>query len=511
MAKLNRREFLGSVAGAAAGGIGAAWLASRLAGTCIAAAQSASQPATGPRRLNILLITADDLNFDSLGLTGSKTPDVSPNIDRLAAEGMFFKRAHVTVAVCQPSRETLMTGRYPHRSGATGFYPVRKEVPTLMESLQAAGYMQGILGKVKHLAPPEKFPWDFQHDQAELGMGRSPAIYYKYAREFFGNARQAGKPFFLMANSHDPHRPWAGSYAEKSQNATRGAASMPDAKAGELPKGVYPPASRYYRPDEVAIPGFLPDLPQVRQDVAEYYSSAHRCDETVGAVLRALKESGLEGDTLVMFLSDNGISMPFAKSNCYLASTHTPWIVRWPGKVAPGGVNEEDFISGIDFMPTILQAAGLALPDGMDGRSFMPLLSGGRQDKRDHVFTVYNDTSGKRSYPMRCLQTARFGYIYNAWSDGKAAYVVESSDSPTVKAMRLSAATQKAMAERVELLDHRVPEELYDLQADPDALHNLIADGAHKEQAAKMRQYLLAWMESTADPLLEAYRKQVKQ
>ena len=115
--------------------------------------------------------------------------------------------------------------------------------------------------------------------------------------------------------------------------------------------------------------------------MAQYYSSAHRCDETVGEVLRALKESGLEDSTLVMFLSDNGISMPFAKSNCYLTSTRTPWLVRWPGKVKPGVVDTEHFISGIDFMPTILEAAGLPAPAGMDGRSFLPLLTGRRPSR----------------------------------------------------------------------------------------------------------------------------------
>ena len=444
--------------------------------------------------LNILFITADDMNFDTPGVTGNKTPDITPNIDKLAKEGMRFVHAHVTVAVCQPSRECLMTGRYPHHNGATGFYPVSKDVPTLQESLKAAGYRLGILGKVGHLKPPEKFPWDMQHDAPDLAQGRDPALYFRYTAEFFKQAKDAGKPFFLMANSHDPHRPYHGSDQEKEKWPKQG------------PKK-YPPPNHVYKPEEISVPGFLPDIPDVRKEVAQYYSSAHRCDQTVGEILRALKESGLEDNTLVMFLSDNGISMPFAKSNCYLTSTRTPWIVRWPGKVKAGVVDRENFISGIDYMPTILAATGLKAPDGMDGRSILPLLNGEKQDGRDHVFTCYNDNSGARHYPMRCLQTKRFGYIYNAWSDGKYLYKTEPMSGLTFKAMQEAAKTDKAIAERVEMLIHRVPEELYDLEADPNALHNLAKDPKYQEQMKQTHAAMVKWMETTKDPLIEGYRK----
>jgi len=494
----SRRDFLQTV------GLGAA---------ALALPRGLWAAGDAPRRLNVLFITADDMNYNTPGVVGCKVPDITPNIDRLAGEGVRFRQAHVTVAVCQPSRECLMTGRYPHRNGAVGFYPINKDVPTLQESLKAAGYHLGILGKVVHLRPAEKFPWDFQHDQGELGMGRDPAIYYRYTKEFFQQAKNAGKPFFLMANSHDPHRPFAGSEgpgagsrAGKKRAATK-AAAVPADEAETIPSRAYPQPSRIYKPEEITVPGFLADLPDVRKEMAQYYSSAHRCDQTVGEVLRALKESGLEESTLVMFLSDNGISMPFAKSNCYLTSTRTPWIVRWPGKVKPGVVDEENLISGIDYMPTILEAAGLPPPAGMDGRSFLPLLLGGKQDGRDRAFTCYNETSGRKPYPMRCLQTCRFGYIFNAWSDGKTRYQAEPMSGLTFKAMQEAAASQKPVADRVEMLLHRVPEEFYDFQADPDALHNLAGDAKYKDEIKRMRADLLAWMERTADPLAEDYRR----
>lgn len=460
--------------------------------------------------LNVLFITADDMNYNTPGVTGCLTPGITPNLDRLASQGIRFVNAHVTVAVCQPSRECLMTGRYPHRNGATGFYPVRPDVPTLAESLKAAGYQIGIMAKVGHLKPDNKFPWDYKYDARELGQGRDPALYYRAAKEFLAQARKSGKPFFLMANSQDPHRPWAGSDAEKNRGEAKKKAKKAATAEGDdestLGEVKYPPPGRIYKPEEVAVPGFLPDLPNVRKEMAQYYSSAHRCDETVGEVLRALKESGLEDSTLVMFLSDNGISMPFAKSNCYLTSTRTPWLVRWPGKVKPGVVDTEHFISGIDFMPTILEATGLPAPAGMDGRSFLPLLVGGDQTARDRVFTCYNDTSGQRHYPMRCLQTKQYGYIYNAWSDGTTRYQAESMSGRTFRAMQQVAVAQKPVADRVEMLLHRVPEEFYDFAADANGLHNLIADPKCQDQIAQARKQMVAWMERTQDPLLETFR-----
>ncbi len=441
-------------------------------------------------KLNILFITADDMNYDTPGFAGGKTPDITPNLDRLAREGMRLVQAHVTVAVCQPSRECLMTGRYPHHNGATGFYPVRQDVPTLQESLKKGGYYLGILGKVSHLKPAEKFPWDFQHDQQDLAMGRDPALYFQHVQKFLQQAKASGKPFFLMANSHDPHRPFAGSEksSKRAVNKNRGKAVTEE---GDYGNSTYPSPRHVYKPEEIVVPSFLPDLPDVRKEMAQYYSSAHRCDQTIGEILRALKESGLDENTLLMFLSDNGISMPFAKSNCYLTSTRTPWLVRWPGLVKPGTIDDSHFISGIDYMPTILEAAGLPAITGMDGRSFLPLLRGDPQQGRDHVFTCYNENSGHRSYAMRCLQNKKFGYIFNGWADGKTTYNTEPMTGLTFKAMERAAAKEKPIADRVELLLHRVPEEFYDFAADPGALHNLIAETQYKEQIQRMRQSML--------------------
>jgi len=476
----------------------------------VLAAVAITAPARAEDRLNVLLITTDDLNWDSVGAFGCPVDDVTPNIDRLAAEGLRFEHAHVTIAVCQPCRQAMMTGRYPFRAGVIGFMPIRKDVPTLAESLHAANYLLGILGKVKHLAPTGKFPWDFQKGANALGNGRAPERYHRHASAFFARAKEAGRPFFLMANSHDPHRPFAGSNQEKRRFGRRKGqgegrrtrrAPEPDRPA------TLPAVRRRYAPAEVPVPGFLPDLPAVRLEISEYFSSVHRADETVGAVLRALRESGLEDRTLVMFLSDHGMAFPFGKTNCYRQSTRTPWIVRWPGRIKAGRVDREHLINGIDFMPTILDAVGLEHPEGMDGRSFFPVLLGRKSEGREVVFTYFDRTAGRRDYPMRAVQDRRFGYIVNFWSDGKTVFKNESQNGRTMRAMREAARRDPNLASRVELFLHRVPEELYDYAQDPDALHNLVAEPRWSEKLGRYRRLMLEHLESTRDPHLEAYRR----
>lgn len=473
-----RRRFLGTaVSGAAATVLGPMCLMGQVRQT---------------RQPNILLITADDMNGDAPGCFGGQAPDITPNIDRLAAEGLRFVHGHITIAVCQPSRSVLMTGRYPHRNGAEGFEPIDTSVPTLQEELKKAGYLNGILGKVSHLAPAGKFPWDMVKQPQELGQGRDPQLYYEFSKAFIERAKAEERPFFLMANSHDPHRPFHGSQQERNK--------WKDTVLDQVPA-----PSRVYGPEEVEVPGFLPDLPDVRKEVAQYYGSVRRCDDTVGAVIRALRESGRDENTLIMFLSDNGMAFPFSKTNCYLNSTRTPWIAVWPGRIKAGTVDRRHFVSGIDYMPTVLDAAGLPLPSGMDGFSFLPVLQGHAQRGRDKVFTEFHQTSARRRYPMRCVQDKRFGYIFNPWSDGQRVFKNESQSGLTFKAMQEAAKTDREIAARVKLFQYRVVEEFYDLQDDPDALHNLIDGPVYRSQLAELTEALRRRMAETGDPALEAF------
>ena len=435
------------------------------------------------RKLNILFFTADDLHRDSLGCFGGQVPGLTPNLDVFASQGMRFEYAHVNVAICQPSRGVLATGRYGHNSGILGFMHTDRDIPTITQTLREAGYLTGVLGKVNHSTPKTDDKWDFVHDQKELGNGRDPEIYYRYCKEFLTRCRREDKPFYFMVNSHDPHRPY----------------HIP----GKPIKGAKEP-SKTYTPDEVSVPGFVPDLPGVRGELSCYLNSTRRLDDTFGKTMQALKESGFEDNTLVMFLSDNGIAIPFAKCNTYLASTRTPWLVRWPGVVQRGAVDKEHFISGIDFFPTVCEAIGLPVPTGLDGLSFLPLLKGRAQSGRDNVFTQIDMKAGGEAVPMRCVQDKRFGYIFNPWSDGTFWYR-NNNEGLTMKAMVEAAANDTFIAQRVNMFRYRALEEFYDLENDPDCIRNLIHHPDYKDKVERMRNQLHEWMRQTNDLLLPAF------
>lgn len=441
---------------------------------------------------NFLLLTVDDMNYNSCDFLKPGAEPLLPHLTQLRKEGVWFENSHVTIAVCQPSRSVLMTGRYPHRNGARGFECIDESVTTLTQVLHGAGYYNGIIGKEDHLAPKEKFFWD--HYQRTLDdahdYGRSPSCYYDCVNAFLDEAEQSGKPFFLMANSHDPHRPFAGSADE------------------EKAFGRHIAASYTYSPEDVRVPSFLPDLPDIRLEISQYLTSTHRADEIVGQVLRALREHGHEEDTVVLFLSDNGMAFPFCKANCYLNSTKSPYIVRWPGMAAPGS-EAGALVSGIDYMPTVLEIAGLEPPTGMDGTSLVPLLRGRQKEQYGDIYTSFFKTARNQvtkkelHFPMRCVQDKKYAYLFNSWSDGECRYTSETMAGLTFKAME----AEPSAAERVKLYRLRVPEELYDYESDPNALHNLIDAPEHRERVQAFRLRMLEYMRSTQDELLDAFEQ----
>ncbi|HXD78642.1 MAG TPA: sulfatase-like hydrolase/transferase [Puia sp.] len=444
---------------------------------------------------NVLVLTVDDMGYHSVGVFGCKVPGITPNIDKLAGEGIRFTYAFVNTAVCQPCRQSMQTGRYPHNDGAEGFEPINEDVPTLSEQLRKAGYINGILGKEIHHQPVWKFCWDYIPFITELdsvwrnSFGRNPRLYYEYSAKFFAMAKAENRPFFLLANSQDPHRPFAGSAEDTLEFAGR-----------------LPPLTRQFTPGEVDVPGFLPDIPDVRKEVAQYYGSVYRADQSIGAVLKALNESGLADNTLVIFLSDHGAAFPFSKSQCYFNSDKTPLIVRWPHRISPGTIDSTHLVSGIDLMPTILDALHLPSVPHLDGKTYLPLLLGKGQSGRDYVYTTFYQIFAKTRYPMRCLQDKDFGYIFNFWSDGKLSMTGDATAGLTWKAMVKAGKSDPQIAARVELYRHRVPEEFYDFKSDPDALHNLIDDPAYAAIIKRMRGKMAAVMRSCHDPAYAAFR-----
>ncbi len=454
-------------------------------------AAHAQERDAGAGRPNLLLITVDDMNADSVGVFGAAVPGSTPHIDQLAREGLRFERAHVQVANCMPSRNVMWSGRYPHSNRVEGFHQVRAPgYETLPDLLRAAGYFTAVRNKVKNSTPYHPYNWDLWLDTSADGTALHPrdaASYGLSTTEGIRAARAAGKPFSIMLNIGDPHMPF---------HAVN--------KAGDEIDEPHI-ASRVFTAQEIAVPGFLAEDAGIRQELSHYYSSVRRADDAVGHILRALQASGAADNTLVMFLSDHGMPFPFAKTQLYHHSTRTPLIFRWPGAVRADSVDSVHMVSAVDLLPTLLEAVGVALPQGIEGRSFLPLLQGRAQDGRDIVFKEYNENSTGQRAPMRAAQNARFLYIFNAWSDGRRQLRSATRDTRTDARLRVLAETDEDLRRRMRLLDYRVPEELYDVVADPDCRNNLIHDPAHRDDADALRTALEAHLRRTNDHALAAF------
>lgn len=381
----------------------------------------------------------------------------------------------------------MLSGNHSHQTQTREFTELERVGPALPDLLKAEGYYLANLNKQQNY-----YEWDAAITEDQSGFGRDVLFFKKAVGEIIATAKGKNQPWFIMANSNDPHRPFYDSAPELANPKMKTFREQ-----GRLSR-----ASREFRPAEVVVPGFLPDLPEVRGELAEYYSSVRRCDDSVGSILAALEESGQTTNTVVVFVSDNGISMPFAKMNCYQASLRVPLIVRWPGRVPVGKRDPLNLVSTLDLTPTLLELAGMPVPAYMAGRSFVPLLNGETQSGRDFaVGYYYNNLRQTQMYPEFTIQTRDWVYICNPWVDGKTE--VHNSDytgSPTLLAMWKAAETVPSIRARVDFHKHRVMEELYDVRQDPYAYVNVAAALENVERVKAMRQRLLAWMQETRHP-----------
>ena len=252
-------------------------------------------------------------------------------------------------------------------------------------------------------------------------------------------------------------------------------------------------------------------MPPIREEIAQYYSSVSRADDVVGRVLSELEKAGFAQNTMVMLKSDHGIPVPFAKTNVWRHSTITPWIVRWPGMVKPGTHETGHSVAGVDFAPTILDALGIDPMEGMDGRSFLPVLKGNKQKGREFVYTHINTIASGRSYAMRSLQGKRYGLIWNGWHDGETTFKNESMSGLTWKAMAQAAESDPALARRVKHYLYRTPFEFYDYGKDPDALNNLIGNQQHAKLVVRYAEELRKLMKKTKDHEVSRYQKSLRE
>jgi N-sulfoglucosamine sulfohydrolase len=439
---------------------------------------------------NILLITVDDMSCDSVGVFGCKLKDTTPSMDQLASQGLRFEYAHVQTGSCMPSRNVMLSGRYSHNNKVEGFYQVPNPgYPVAADLMRDAGYFTAIRHKVAHSTPYSPYKWDLVLDPGEKTDHRNVVSYGVSTRDGIAAAKTNGKPFFLNVNIADPHKPF---YAEGRRGIT-----VPD---NNVP-------SRVFKPEEVPVPGFLPDDPVIRKELSHYYSSVRRADDCLAEILKALAASGEEENTVVIFLSDHGMPLPFAKTQVYFHSTHTPLIIRWPGVTKTNTLDKRHLVSAVDLLPTLLDIVGGPHPKGLDGRSFLPLLRGEMQDGREMVFTHHNENSGGHRNPMRAVQNKRYLYIFNPWSNGTRIMGTATAGTPSWARMKELAKTAPQIAARVDLMEHRVLEEFYDLSRDQDCLNNLIGEPATQKEINRLRAAMEEWMKKTGDPLLPSFQK----
>jgi N-sulfoglucosamine sulfohydrolase len=428
----------------------------------------------GPK--NVVLLVADDLGMQ-VGCYGDPVAK-TPNIDALATSGTRFTNGFASVASCSPSRATMLTGMPTHQSGQYGLahadhnfhsFNKTKGLPAL---LAPAGYRSGVIAKL-HVLPKESYPFD-----AEMpGNGRNPVQIAEQAQKFLADT--GDKPFFLLVGFTDPHR------------AAKGFAN----------DGKYPPAVPVVKfdPKTVPVPYHLPDSPEVRAELAEYYQSVARMDHGVGMVLKVLEDAKKLDDTLVIFLSDNGIPFPGAKTTLYDSGIHLPLVIRKPGQKP--GVTCTAMASWTDLAPTILDWAGAKPSAELRGRSLLPVLEQENPSGWDEVYGSHQFHEVTMYYPMRAVRTREYKYVLNLANALEYPHASDLWGSDSWQGI-LKRGDKMMGQKSVEAFLRRPKEELYDLRSDPNELKNVAGEAGYQQQLVQLRTKLQAWRDQTKDPWL---------
>ncbi len=433
---------------------------------------------------NILFLLSDDQSYPYLSCYGDNNVD-TPNIDRLAHDGMKFHRFFTSAPQCVLSRASFMTGKTPLVAQMIRFSsPLPRDQATIPEVLRAqANYYTGVCGRSYHLDGSTKLSTAVKQVYGEHDMKTfddrvdylrtgSDAKAVEQTIEFLDSV-PSGRPFFLWTNFSDPHHPW---------NA---------------------PAE--FRPDPASlqIPRHLPDLPGVRNQLADHCAEINRVDHNIGKILAALEDRSRMDDTIIVFAGDNGQALPHGKGSLYDPGCNVPFVVRWPGVVQPGRESSA-LLSGDDLAPTLLKAVGCNPPKTMTGHSFVALLKNDRYQPRDFVYT-YRGPHGtapvrvdapSAPYDMaRAVRNDRYKLIYNctpwpvyspvdsrggaAWKQMESAYQDKSLDEKYVKAY---------------FANPRPVYEFYDLNEDPAELNNLSGDTSYRDAEIELRTALARHM-----------------
>ncbi|MCW0218738.1 MAG: sulfatase [Prosthecobacter sp.] len=411
---------------------------------------------------NLLLIIADDCTYRDMEVYGGQAK--TPHLNRLASEGMKFTHCYQAAPMCSPTRHCLYTGLYPVKSGAYPNHTMAYDwVKSIAHYLQPVGYTTHLSGKT-HINPKSVFP--FEYSARADDDNPDPAVFDQVLKE----TAKTDKPFLFIAASHEPHEPW-----------TKGDAS------------VYPPAS-------LKLPPVLVDAPDTRAGFSKYLAEITYFDSQVGELLALLDQHSMRENTLVIVLSEQGNSFPFAKWTCYDAGLQSGCIVRWPGRVK-SAVESAALIEYVDIVPTFLDAAGLAAPEILDGRSFLPVLKGERMTHKSYVYglqTTRGINNGSDHFGIRSVRNERYRYILNLTPN--ETFENAATRDPIFKTWENMA---KAGDEKAKTLvhdyQHRVAEELYDCDKDPWNRSNLIDDENLASVRDELRGKLDAWMKQQGD------------
>jgi N-sulfoglucosamine sulfohydrolase len=419
-------------------------------------------------RPNVLFILADDLSRSDMGCYGG-TNVKTPNMDRLAQEGMRFTHASASIAMCAPLRASLYTGLYPARHGVFRNREAELKVGTftVAHGLGALGYRVGLTGK-RHLKPEAAYPFTWVDGFDPRGVGPTADYTLDGIQEFM--TQDASQPFCLFVCSTLPHAPWT------VGDATR------------------------FDPAKLVLPPHWVDTPETRRAYAKYLAEVAALDSQVGDVLATLDRAGLRDNTLVFFASEQGAQFPGAKWTLYAYGVDVGLLARWPGQIKAGSVSPA-LVQYEDVLPTLLDLAGGKPPGDLDGRSFLPVLLGQKHAYRDVAFGIHNNFPEGEPYPIRSIRTATHRLILNldAERDYTLKHIMDTQGSYW-HSWVAAAATNALSAVSLQRIIKHPPVELYDLQNDPWELRNL----AGQPELALLRQQLEArlrdWMRQQQDP-----------
>jgi len=407
-----------------------------------------------PERPNIVLVITHD-SGQHWGCYGAGVD--TPNLDRIAEEGVRFERMYCASPNCSPARGSLFTGRRPVDNGLIGLthrgFRLRPDVPRLQAVLAEAGYDTRLFGA--HHEEPDPHLMGYAHCQIGPEVGTSLRTVVPLAEEFL--LSRPAEPFLAVVGFSETHRPF--------------------------PQGYEPDD-----PEQVKPLPYLPDEAPVRQDIADLNGMIRGVDGALGRLDNALETAGLRSNTLFIYTTDHGIAFPYSKATLFEPGVSVSLVMRGPGGFQGGQVRRE-FAQHIDVMPTLLELAGVACPEEVEGRSLVPLVTGQDVAWREELFT---ELTYHAAYdPMRAVRTEQYKYIRSY------------EDRPLLVPPNVDAGHSKTMFLQRREQDKRRPrEQLYDLLADPIERHNLAADPAQASVLAEMRGRLDRHLEARGDPIL---------